>query len=101
MEKNITVGNYIKEYLWEDKLLNILVTNYHIRNVKIELLFSYFENLKKTPIDVVKFIKNSDNGFELSMIGHRYNNLTNISDYNGMGHFQGAKCTIGSKYVKK
>lgn len=101
MEKNITVGNYIKEYLGEDEVLNTLITNYHIRNVEIELLFRYFENLKRTPIDVVRFIKNSENGFELSMVGHRYNHLTNISAYNGMGYFQGAKCTIGSKYVKK
>ena len=101
MEKNITVGNYIKEYLEEDKVLNTLITNYYIRNVKIELLFNYFEDLKQTSEAVVEFIKNSDNGFELSMIGHRYNHLTDINAYNGIGYFQGAKCTIGSKHVKK
>lgn len=101
MEKEITIGNYIKEYLKEDNVLNTLVTNYHIRNVKIKLLFSYFEDLKQDPKAVAEFIKNSDNGFELSLIGHRYNQLTNINAYNGIGYFQGTKCTVGSKYVRK
>ena len=101
MNKSITVNGYIKDYLGQDKVLKTLIFNYHISNIKIELLFNYFKNLEQTPEAVVEFIKNSDNGFELSMIGHRYNHLIDIKTYNGMGHFQGAKCSIGSKYVKK
>ena len=101
MEKSITVYGYIKEYLRQDKLLKILIFNYHISNIKIELLFKYFENLEHTPEAVVEFIKNPDNGFELSMIGHRHNHLVDINTYNGVGYFQGTKCSVGSKYIKK
>lgn len=93
--RNIKVD--IKDY----KIYLILLRNYALHLESIENFLIQF-NLSDES-EIVPFILDSKNGYELSRYGHRsekihaYNGLRNMYTYNGNGSYQSCKTSHSYK----
>lgn len=94
--KKNTVYTYLKEIMTPN--LQIIISNYFLRDVEIDLFFKVFSNVEKDPKSVAEFILDGNNAYRLAMFGARVSGLSNIYAYNGMSYYQGARCTLGSSY---
>lgn len=99
MKEKIKISTYLYEY--NNPNLQTLLKNYALTNVSIDLFFKYFENrVKQNPKEVVEFILDEKNGYELSMLGHRASGEMNFLGYNGKSNYRGSKCTVAARHSR-
>lgn len=94
--KKDTVYTYLKEVMTLN--LQIIISNYFLRGVDIDLFFKVFSNVEKDPKSVAEFILDGNNAYQLTMLGARVSGLSNIYAYNGMSDYEGVRCTLGSSH---
>ncbi|MBQ8681952.1 MAG: hypothetical protein IJ509_03470 [Bacilli bacterium] len=100
MNNKVTINSYLKTYK-ENKELQILLRNYCLNSVSIDLFFKYYEGkVTKSPESVANFILDKNNSFELSMLGHRASGESNFYAYNGKGKYNGTYCTVGARHSR-
>ncbi len=95
MRKEATVGQILKQERKEDRKLNGYILTYSISQVPISLFKKEFGEM--TQSELIDFIKNDENGYELSKFGHRFDE-TKYNTYNGKSIYQGMKCTLGASH---
>ena len=96
MRKKDTVYTYLKEVMTLN--LQIIISNYFLRGVEIDLFFKVFSNVEKDPKSVAEFILDGNNAYQLTMLGARASGLSNIYVYKGMSNYDGVRCTLGSSH---
>lgn len=96
MRKKDTVYTYLKEVMTLN--LQIIISNYFLRGVEIDLFFKVFSNVEKDPKSVAEFILDGNNAYQLTMLGARALGLSNIYAYKGMSNYDGVRCTLGSSH---
>lgn len=94
--KKDTVYTYLKEVMTLN--LQIIISNYFLRGVEIDLFFKVFSNVEKDPKSVSEFILDGNNAYQLTMLGARASGLSNIYAYKGMSYYEGVRCTLGSSH---
>lgn len=96
MRKKDTVYTYLKEVMTLN--LQIIISNYFLRGVEIDLFFKVFSNVEKDPKSVAEFILDGNNAYQLTMLVARASGLSNIYAYKGMSNYDGVRCTLGSSH---
>ena len=94
--KKNAVYTYLKEIMTPN--LQIIISNYFLRDVVIDLFFKVFSNVEKDPKSVAEFILDGNNAYRLAMLGARASGLSNIYAYKGMSNYEGVRCTLGSSH---
>ena len=85
----------------EYKLYMLLLMNYSLRYERIEDFLTQFGLNEES--EIVPFILDTDNGYELSKYGHRsdrikaYNGKRKMYVYNGIGTYHSCKTTLSYK----
>ena len=77
MAKNETVFQYLREYIYPNVSLKLLVQNYTLSKIPAQVFLKKF-NLPDDKEKVVGFIMNPDNGYDLGKFGYEYD--SNIID---------------------
>ena len=99
MAEKVKISTYLREY--NNPKLKILLENYALSSLSIDLFFKYFENrIQKTPKAVAEFILDDKNGYELSLLGHRASGKMRFSAYNGKSDYLGQKCTVCARHSR-
>ncbi len=77
MAKNLTVFQYLKEFIYGNKCFKFTIENYTLSKMPVEVFLKKF-NLPDDKEKVAGFIMNSDNAYEISKFGYEYD--ANIID---------------------
>ena len=97
-EKKVTISDYLNGI--ESKSLSLLLVNYRLTKVPVDLFFKCFGEVERSPEALAKYIIDENNGFELSIFGSRASGENRINAYNGMSNYQGTRCTLGSSHSR-